>query len=318
MAISGELLVVAVNGYGKRVRADSIPRHNRDSMGVRISPHPVAGTVMLDPEDREVLLASRSGKIIALAVDQIPILGRTARGVRLMRLGAGDQVVRVAKVPSDPAESHGDAPYGPELASTDEPGPQPSPTHPTRQNAPRAPSASDQPRVDALWAERQELNALMEADPAERTYAHFERRDQIDKRLDRLAPKHYPTGWEASDLSAYVMHVQHYGPDAVMESAFEDLSERDLGKLKATIESMERTHQFKAGKWIERRQVIRQCERCGLDLPPGYRGRFHRALQRGQATSPAAEQHRLDDEAARRYGDLVTIPPGSVGSAPSR
>ena len=85
MAIGGELLVVTVNGYGQACEGRLDPRHNRDSMGVRVSPDPVGATVTLDPEDHEVLLASRSGKIIALAVDQIPILGRTAPSVRLLR-----------------------------------------------------------------------------------------------------------------------------------------------------------------------------------------------------------------------------------------
>ena len=51
--------------------------------------------------DSQVVLASRSGKTIRFTESDVRITGRTARGVRGIRLGAGDAVVSMAVVNTD-------------------------------------------------------------------------------------------------------------------------------------------------------------------------------------------------------------------------
>ena len=49
------------------------------------------------PEEH-LLVTTKAGVVIRCAVADISVKGRTARGVRLQRLGDGDEVVAVARV----------------------------------------------------------------------------------------------------------------------------------------------------------------------------------------------------------------------------
>jgi hypothetical protein len=61
-----------------------------------------------------------------------------------------------------------------------------------------------------------------------------------------------------------------------METAAHDLGEQDMGELAALIASRDRVYRFKAGRWIEKRQCLRPCEECGLDLPAAARANMRR------------------------------------------
>lgn len=80
------------------------------------------------------------------------------------------------------------------------------------------------------------------------------------------------------NLDEYVRHVELFGPDCVLETAAGDLNRAELGSIKAFIESKQRTHRFRLGRWEETRSPRpRQCEGCGLDLPIDAKAhrRFH-------------------------------------------
>ena len=52
----------------------------------------------------EILAISAGGQTIRIALSDIPTLGRTTQGVRIMRLDEGDSVASVGLIPSDSSE----------------------------------------------------------------------------------------------------------------------------------------------------------------------------------------------------------------------
>jgi DNA gyrase subunit A len=58
-------------------------------------------SISIVARDEEVFIVSRSGILIRLRTREIPTFGRSAQGVRLMRLDDGDAVVSVARVHPD-------------------------------------------------------------------------------------------------------------------------------------------------------------------------------------------------------------------------
>ncbi|MEW5933098.1 MAG: DNA gyrase C-terminal beta-propeller domain-containing protein, partial [Bacillota bacterium] len=101
------LLVVNARGMGKRVPLEEFTVHHRGGKGmraVRVSRRngPVVGIRMAGPRD-QVLLMSANGIVIRLKMDDIPLQGREAQGVTVMRLEEGDEVAAVALIDGDVA-----------------------------------------------------------------------------------------------------------------------------------------------------------------------------------------------------------------------
>lgn len=117
------------------------------------------------------------------------------------------------------------------------------------------------------------------------------------------------------DLTAYVHHAERFGPECVLETAAGDLSRDDLGKLKAFIDSKERTFRWKNGQWVERREGgRRQCEHCGLDLPPGtsIQARYHKHCK---GTAKKRRRHARNMVGAPQAGGVPPIA-SEVGGSP--
>jgi DNA gyrase subunit A len=96
------ILTVTERGFGKRTRADAYPRHHRGGQGVKglhitSKNGPVLGLLQLGPDD-EIMLVTDRGKIIRIAAQGIPIVGRVTQGVKLMDAERDEKVVSVAKV----------------------------------------------------------------------------------------------------------------------------------------------------------------------------------------------------------------------------
>jgi len=53
---------------------------------------------LADTDEQEVIIISRNGQTIRLAIKDIPALGRATQGVRIMRLNDDDEVVSLALV----------------------------------------------------------------------------------------------------------------------------------------------------------------------------------------------------------------------------
>jgi DNA gyrase subunit A len=104
-----KLLTVTENGFGKITDVDAYSKHHRGGQGVITiicseRNGPVLSVRKVVPGDN-LMLTSRTGKIIRIDVDAIRETGRAAQGVKLMDLRDDDKVVAVQPVMADPASA---------------------------------------------------------------------------------------------------------------------------------------------------------------------------------------------------------------------
>jgi DNA gyrase subunit A len=104
--LNQHLLIVTEDGYGKQIPINKIRKTKRGLAGVTISPAAIAGAIVLDPDDKEIVIATRNGKIIALSISDIPVKDRRARGIRLVQLQPGDAVAKTTVVPQITESEH--------------------------------------------------------------------------------------------------------------------------------------------------------------------------------------------------------------------
>ncbi len=94
------VLTILSSGYGKRTNVNEYRLIKRGGYGVKNINTRGAVVVksMLVGDTGEILLLTREGKSIRIPVSQVSVLGRAARGVRLIKLENGDEVVNAAKI----------------------------------------------------------------------------------------------------------------------------------------------------------------------------------------------------------------------------
>ncbi len=88
--------------FGKRSRLDEFPVQGRGGQGVigiRTSERNgrMVGALQVEP-DHEVILITSAGTLVRTAVSEISEMGRSAQGVRLIRLDSGDSLVGMQRV----------------------------------------------------------------------------------------------------------------------------------------------------------------------------------------------------------------------------
>ncbi|MCR5111015.1 MAG: DNA gyrase subunit A [Ruminococcus sp.] len=99
------LLTVTENGYGKRTKIEDYTIQNRGGYGKinykvdDIRGH-VCGIKIID-EDEDIILVSSDGIIIRILASDIRVMGRIAKGVRVMRVNEGAQVVAFTRAEHD-------------------------------------------------------------------------------------------------------------------------------------------------------------------------------------------------------------------------
>ncbi len=99
------LLTVTENGYGKKTDLNSYRIQNRGGYGLTnykvddIRGH-VCGIKIVDEED-DIILVSSDGIIIRILASDIRIMGRIAKGVRVMRVNEGANVVAFTRAEHD-------------------------------------------------------------------------------------------------------------------------------------------------------------------------------------------------------------------------
>jgi DNA gyrase subunit A len=101
---ANNLLVISQKGYGKITKVANFPSHKRGGVGIKAAvvtakTGPIISVNTLDPEASEVLLISNNGQTIRVGLKDIPTLGRTTQGVRIMRLGDSDAVSSLGLMP---------------------------------------------------------------------------------------------------------------------------------------------------------------------------------------------------------------------------
>ena len=102
------MLIATTNGYGKRVEYDNFSSHGRGTGGQMIYvPDDVSGEVVdavsIDPDDEAMIITS-TGKTIKIDAESVRILGKGARGVRIVNIGIPDLVIGLDRVVRDENE----------------------------------------------------------------------------------------------------------------------------------------------------------------------------------------------------------------------
>ncbi len=99
------ILVVTEKGYGKRSPVDEYRITKRGGKGVRaIKPSVRNGRVVNAcqiTDEEEIMLITNGGKIIRMNMDNMRVIGRNTKGVRMIKLGDQEKVVAMDKVPPD-------------------------------------------------------------------------------------------------------------------------------------------------------------------------------------------------------------------------
>ena len=98
----GDLLVVTVNGYGKRTKLGDYPLKGRGGLGVKTvqlteAKGQLAGARVVH-DGYQAMLISTGGTVIKMPVDGIKRAGRSTQGVIVMRLKSGELVSALAPV----------------------------------------------------------------------------------------------------------------------------------------------------------------------------------------------------------------------------
>jgi len=105
------ILSVTENGYGKRTPAEDYRLQGRGGSGViNVKTTERNGKVVgisQVADDSEVMLISQYGKIIRIESKLIRETGRSAQGVRLLNIEAGDRVAAAVVIPPDEAPANG-------------------------------------------------------------------------------------------------------------------------------------------------------------------------------------------------------------------
>ena len=102
------LLVISENGYGKATKVSNFPSHKRGGVGIKAAvvtakTGPIIAVRTLEADASEVLLISNKGQAIRVGLKDIPTLGRTTQGVRIMRMSEGDKVSSLGLMPEQVA-----------------------------------------------------------------------------------------------------------------------------------------------------------------------------------------------------------------------
>lgn len=108
------LLVMSENGYGKITKVAQFEPHNRGGVGIKAAvvtakTGPIMTVKTVTEDTTEILLISSKGQAIRVGLKDIPTLGRTTQGVRIMKTAEGDKVsslgfVQEEKVEDDTSE----------------------------------------------------------------------------------------------------------------------------------------------------------------------------------------------------------------------
>ena len=91
------LFVMGKNGYGKKTKLDEYKVQNRGgsgilTMNVTDKTGPLMGAKVVTDDDLEIVAMSKKSQVIRVDIKEIPTLGRSTQGVRVMKLRDGDSL----------------------------------------------------------------------------------------------------------------------------------------------------------------------------------------------------------------------------------
>lgn len=97
---SPELLVMSRNGYGKKTSLKEYKIQKRGGSGIKTAKvtsktgDVITGKIVFNPES-EVVAISKKSQVIRVDLKEIPTLGRSTQGVRVMKLYEGDSIASI-------------------------------------------------------------------------------------------------------------------------------------------------------------------------------------------------------------------------------
>ncbi len=91
------LLVISANGYGKRTKLSEYKVQKRGGSGILTSKvtaktGDVIASQIVTEAEQEVIAISKKSQVVRVDLKEIPVLGRSTQGVRIMKLRAGDSL----------------------------------------------------------------------------------------------------------------------------------------------------------------------------------------------------------------------------------
>ncbi len=91
------LLVVSENGYGKQTSLKEYKIQKRGGSGIRCASvttktGPIINAHIVGADIQELVVISKKGQVIRTNVEEVPSLGRSTQGVRIMKLRTGDAI----------------------------------------------------------------------------------------------------------------------------------------------------------------------------------------------------------------------------------
>jgi DNA gyrase subunit A len=97
-----DMLIVGERGIGKRVKFEAIGEKGRGGKGMKgmtidTKTGRVAGVASVSDDD-DLIVMTRVGKVVRTPVNEIRVLGRTAKGVKIIALAKDDSVVSIAPI----------------------------------------------------------------------------------------------------------------------------------------------------------------------------------------------------------------------------
>ncbi len=97
-----QMLYISENGYGKRIDYDRFTPHGRGTRGqigykVNEKTGELAGAINVTKSD-DLMCMTSQGNAVKLNVSQIPALGKSAAGVKIVNIVKPDSVVGIARV----------------------------------------------------------------------------------------------------------------------------------------------------------------------------------------------------------------------------
>ncbi len=108
------VLVISENGYGKRTPAGEYREQTRGGIGAKtLNITRKTGdmcTILAIRDHEDIMLVNDSNVIIRTRSDDISVFGRSAQGVRIMRLDETTKVMSAAKLPQDMQEEESSPP----------------------------------------------------------------------------------------------------------------------------------------------------------------------------------------------------------------
>ena len=99
-AKNARIMVISKNGYGKTTEAGEYKTQNRGgsgilTMNVTDKTGQVIAAKVVTEDDSELVAMSKKSQVVRIDIKEIPVLGRSTQGVRVMKLREGDSLASV-------------------------------------------------------------------------------------------------------------------------------------------------------------------------------------------------------------------------------